>query len=895
MPLLKTCKNRYIVLELETLAEKIYTARFSYFLRLNMILIFSCLCACVYAQNTKGRRPQIPVDTTTRVHNDTSLQNIVPADSLSLTSKSSKVISPNAITSIVTYSAKDSTVNDLQRRYTYLFGDAVVKYEDMELHADYIEIDFKNNELYASGVADSNGVVHGSPVFVQGADNYRAQEIKYNFNTQKGKITNVITTQDEGFIHGAQVKKLGENVAFLKDGKYTTCELDHPHYEISFTKAKLIQHDKIVIGPAYLSFTGVPTPIAIPFGFFPLEKDKKSGLVMPSFGESASLGFYFQDLGFYFAINDNVDLLLSADVYTRGSWAIKAKTDYIFRYKCSGMAQVGFHQTRVGDKLDSTYRCSNDYKIYWEHKQDVKSHPTTRFNAHIDIVSANYSKYNLTSANDYLSNQFTSSVNLSTSVDDIFYVDATLSYSQNTKTHLVNLKLPDISMSVIQFYPFRKKNKVGSLKWYDNISMKWSSQVTGQVDTYDSLFLKPQTWMDFNVGMMHTIPITVPIKIAKLVNWNTTATLVEKWYLQSYTKDMTVDPELESAQVNQYFKRGFAALHDLSLSSSLTTKIYFMYTFKAGGLQAIRHVVTPNLNFTYRPNLSGGSRGTYFNPITGEQVEYSFFDNAIFGTVNSNTQALAQLSFGNNVEIKVRSRKDTITGFKKVPIIDNLNVAMSYNFAADSLRWSKLTLNGRSTLFRQLYLTYNFAFDPYIIGENGRSVNRTEWKENHRLFRLSSTSLSVALNLRLDQNTFNKKKTTQKSSSDGKYKKTERNPWSLTFNYTFTYGINDNIYYYMLRDTNRYANNMVHTLNVVGDVQITKKWKVGFTTGYDFVQKALSYTSIDIYRDMHCWEMSLNWIPFGYRKGWSFTINVKAAVLKDVLKLSPHQDYRDNL
>lgn len=760
----------------------------------------------------------------------------------------------------------------------------------MELRADYIEIDFKNNELYASGVADENGNVRGSPVFVQGESNYRAQEIKYNFTTQKGKITHVITTQDEGFIHGEQIKKMGDNVAFLKKGKYTTCELDHPHYEIDFTKAKLIQHDKIVIGPAYLSFTGVPTPLAIPFGFFPLEKGRKSGFVMPSLGQSANLGFYFQDLGYYFAINDNIDLLLGADLYTRGSWGVKAKSNYVFRYVCSGNVHLEFSQTRTGDKLDSSYRCSNNYKIYWDHKQDVKSHPTTRFNAHIDVVSSNYSKYNITSANDYLSNQYTSSINVSTSANDVFFVDATLSYAQNTRTREVNLKLPDISMSVVQFYPFRKKNKVGSLKWYDNISMKWTSQLTGQVDTYDSLFLQPQTWETINVGMRHVIPLTIPIKIAKLINWNTTATLTEKWYLQSYTHDLVLDTlsESPSLMVNRYFKRGFNALHDINISSSLTTKIYFMYSFKKGGLQAIRHVVTPNLNFTYRPNLAGNTIGHCFNPITGEQVEYSYFDNAIFGTVTSNTQALAQLSFGNNLEIKVRSRKDTITGFKKVAIIDNLNISMNYNFAADSLKWSKLTLTGRSTIFKQLYLTYNFAFDPYVIGPNGSRINKFEVKENNRLFRLSSTDFSIALNLRLDQNTFKNK---QKKDNES----VKRMPWSFTINYTFTYGINDNIYYYMLRDTNRYTNNMVHTVNVVGDFNLTKKWRIGITTGYDFVQKSLSYTSIDVHRDMHCWEMSFNWVPFGYRKGWSFTINVKAAVLKDVLKFNQHKDYRDNL
>ena len=543
-----------------------------------MVLILTLLCVLSNAQNPRGRRPLRSTVTNPAVRPDSVKIDSLTLDSLKKRAASPKKLSSGALNSIVTYSAKDSAVNDISRRFTYLFGDAVVKYEDMELQADYIEIDFKNNELYACGVADSLGNVRGSPVFIQGESQYRAREIKYNFTTHKGKITHVITTQDEGFIHGEQIKKMGDNVAFIKKGKYTTCELEHPHYEVDFTKAKFIQHDKIIIGPAYLSFKDVPAPIAIPFAFFPLDAQRKSGFVMPSLGESSNLGFYFQDLGFYFAINDNLDLLLSTDLYTRGSWAIKAKSNYVYRYKCSGEVDLQFSQTRTGDRLDSTYRCSNDYKIYWDHKQDVKSHPHTRFNAHVDIVSSNYSKYNMTSAVDYLSNQYTSSINVSTSLKDFFFVDASLSYSQNTGNRTVNLKLPDISMSVVQFYPFRKKNKVGSLKWYDNISLKWTSQLTGQVDTYDTLFLKSQTWNEMDFGMMHNIPLTIPVKIAKLINWNTTATLVEKWYLQSYTRDMTIDTtgEYPVGVLNQHFHRGFGALHDVSVSSSLTTKIYFM-------------------------------------------------------------------------------------------------------------------------------------------------------------------------------------------------------------------------------------------------------------------------------------------------------------------------------
>ncbi|MBR3558914.1 MAG: LPS-assembly protein LptD [Bacteroidales bacterium] len=854
-----------------------------------MAFIFSVLCIYVSAQGRKPRRPA-------QVRPDSAAATVVmpPSASVGDTTRpvSPKVISANAISSVVEYSAKDSVVNDLQNRRTYLFGGAVVRYENMELSADYIEIDFSHNELYACGVADSNGVLHGNPVFTQESDNYRAREIMYNFTTKKVKISHVITTQDDGFIHGEQVKKMGDNVAFIKRGKYTTCELEDPHFEIAFSKAKVIQHDKILIGPAYLSFTGVPTPLALPFGFFPLDSKHKSGLVMPSIGQAGSLGFYLRDLGFYFAINDNIDLLLSADLYTRGSWALKAKSNYVYRYKCNGVVEVAFARSLTGDRIDTAnFKKSNNYKIYWDHKQDSKSHPRTRFNAHIDMQSANYARYNMTSANDYLSNQFTSSVSFSTSAADIFFLDAGISFSQNTGAHTVNMKLPNISMSVAQFYPFRKKDKAGKLKWYDNISMKWTSQLVGQINTTDSMFLKPLTWQQFETGMMHTIPITIPIKIAKTINWNTSVTLTEKWYLQHYTRGMTWDSTAaETPVLHQYFNRKFGAVHDLNISSNLTTKVYVMYTFKKGGLNAIRHIITPTLNFTFQPKLNGRNNAQYVNPMTGEIVEYTYYDNAIFGGGTSRMTARAQVSFGNNVEIKVRSKRDTVTGIKKVPIIDNFNISMYYDFAADSMNWSTLTMSGRSTLFKQLYLTYSFIFDPYSINEKGRRVNITEWAANRRLLRFSGGTYSVSLNYRIDQNTF--------KSKDPERQK-NRLPWSLTFNYTFTYGINDNLEYYrhlyQNTDLKPYAHNMVHTLNVAGDINITKKWRVGFTTGYDFVQKSLSYTSLDFHRDMHCWEMSFNWIPVGYRKGWSFTINVKSSTLRDVLKYKKEMDFRDNL
>ena len=902
--------------------KKLYTINFSYLLCWGILLIISIINNCVYSQDVDSSLTSTYIS----LHQDTISSDLVAsvsdtASSDSLTTESArnpKKISKNGLEHTVTYDAKDSIHFSIKNKVAYLFNDAYVLYEDMSLFAYYIEIDFANNELYASGAIDENGRLVGSPVLKQGDGVFRAQEIKYNFETKKGKITHVITEEGDGYIHGEQIKKLEDNTTYIKKGKYTTCELDHPHFEISFTKAKVLPNDKIIMGPAYVSFADVPTPIAIPFGYFPLEKGRHSGLVMPTFGETQSLGFYLQNLGYYFGISDNFDLLIAGDIYTRGSWAVKAESNYVFRYKCAGKIRAEYGQKYIGEKLiDSTYYHTNDFKIYWDHKQDMKSHPYTRFNAHVDIVSSGYNKHTLSSINDYLSNQYSSSINFSTSAKGIFYLDAAISYSQNTSTRMVDIKLPTLNMSVTQFYPFRKKNKTGALKWYDNISMKWSSELCSQINTIDTLFFKTETWQNIGIGMRHNIPLTIPIKIAKLVNWNTLVNFSEKWYLQRYDKEFVTDTVNGTiyGSTKDVFRRGFYALHELSLSTELTTKVYVMYQFKKGKLKAIRHVITPNLNVTYRPTFNKNIDGEYFNTVTGEYVKYSYFSNSIYGSVNGQTQALAQLSFNNNIEIKVHSRKDTITGTKKIAIFDNLSISMGYDFAADSLRWQPLRISGRSTLWKQLNITFSLSFDPYIINENGVRANQTEWKVNKRLLRFSNANINVGLNLVINKDLFKGKQKNDKKNSE-QTKNSEsimdqnllgmpntrpdfNNPWSLTINYTFAYTTSDNYGYYLLTYRGNvvekpYQHKFVQTLNIIGEFNITKKWKVGFTTGYDFVQKEMSYTSIDIYRDLHCWEMRFNWIPFGYRKGWSFTINIKAAALQDV-KLNLKKDFRDNM
>lgn len=892
-----------------------------------LLLLLRCVAAVIICSLNSYVRAQT-TDTTASPNlysSDSLFLSLGRADTLSRqdtiiqADSTGKKLSKDAIEKPVTYEAQDSIVVDMKNRITYLFGDAVVYYDDLELHADFIQIGFDSQELYATGVADSAGNMHGFPIFKQGETQFRAHEIKYNFNTTKGIISQVITVEGEGYIHGEKIKKLDDNTSFIKKGKYTTCELDHPHFEIAFTKAKVMPNDKIVTGPAYLSFGGVPTFLAIPFGYFPIQKGRRSGIIMPTIGQSTNRGFYMENFGYYFGINDNVDLLLAGDIYTNGSWAAKIRSNYVVRYKCTGSVNLSFAQNFFGEKYTPSRYHTNDFKIFWDHKQDAKSHPTTRFSAHVDIVSSTFNTYNPSSVNDYLSNQYTSKLNLSTSAKGIFYVDLTASYTQNTKSGNVDISLPDVSMSVNQFYPFRKKNKT-NLKWYDNISMKWTSQFINKISTQDSMILRPETWQNMQLGMRHSIPISIPIKIAKLINWNTSINLTEKWYLQRELQQMDTawtDEYIVSA-INRTMERNFFALHDLSLSTELTTKVYFMYQFKKGGLKAIRHVMTPNLSFVYSPNLSGKTYGEYTDMITGERVSYSYFANSIFGGVNNKTSAIARFSIANNLEMKVRSRKDTITGTKKVVLLDNVTLSCYYDFAADSLNWSMFTISGRTTLFKQLYITFSLGFDPYCYNDQGIRINRTELKENHRLLRFSNSDLSVSLNWTLDQNYFKgikEKKQEQQQQQEALFSENSlgmpakrpdfSNPWSLTLSYTFAYTVKDNRYFYLNPiyyplysiseedAVKAHTGTIIQTLNISGDVNITKKWKVGFTTGYDFSQKDLSYTSIDIYRDLHCWEMRFNWIPFGTRRGWSFTINVKASVLQD-LKYNKKHDFREN-
>jgi len=909
------------------LKKKIYLSHCLYFFRPNIFLTFCILFIfnSLFSQTDTVSAINVPsfssndsifssndslFSANETINLATAVMDSLAGDSL----LRKKRMSPDALQGSIKYISQDSIIINMRNKKILLFEDAKAYYEDIELRAAFMEFGLESNELYASGMADSCGHIHGPPVFKQGSSEYCSQEIRYNFKSEKAKVTKVITNEGDGYIHGHYVKHVDEKVSYIKGGQYTTCNLPHPHFQIRFNKAKVIQDDKIVTGPAYISFGNIPTPIAVPFTYFPIQKERASGIVIPTYGEGANRGFYFENFGYYLGISDNFDLLFLGDINTRGSWAAKAKTNYVFKYKCNGLLEVSFAQIFIGERNTPSRKRSNDFRVHWSHKQDPKAHPTTRFSAFVDITTSTYNQYNPSSTADYLTNEFVSSLSLSTSYKSVFFFDAAVYYRQNTKSKNISISLPDINMSVRQFYPFRKKLKAGKLKWYDNISAKWTTQMSNKINTLESLFLKSQTWEEIQTGIQHTIPLNVPIKLGKAFNWNSNATLVEKWYLnrdlKAFYTELDTTTGKDIPKTKDIFQRGFFAMHDVSLSTSLTTKIFFTWSFKRGGLKAIRHVMTPDLSFTYRPNLSGNMQGTYFNTVTGKEEQYSYFSSPMYGGVTTKMQAVTRFAIHNNIEIKVKSKKDTITGTRKISIFDNISISCGYDFAADSLRWQPLSISGRTSIFSFLDVTFRLNFDPYIINKEGRRVNKTELKENKRAMRFSGSDLNIGVNWRINNDFFRGKKKDEKSE-EKKQPQAETifpentlgapnnkldfgNPWNLTINYTFAYTTLDNVNYYKNLAHKKYSSNIVQTINFSLDLNITRKWKLEVTTGYDIKNKDFSYTQVGIYRDLHCWEMRLNWIPLGFRRGWNFQINVKASALQD-LKLKMQRDFRDNI
>ncbi|MCF6169949.1 MAG: hypothetical protein L3J31_03270 [Bacteroidales bacterium] len=844
-------------------------------------------------------------DTLLMAADSLAVGDTVSPDTMNVTAPKSNA-ERTVLDGLVERHARDSIVQDIANRKAYLYGEAVVTYGNIKLEAAYIEVDFSNNTVFAKGREDSSGQVVGVPVFTESGTAFKAQTMTYDFTTRKGMIKDVTTEDAEGYLYGEKVKKLEDNTVNMLHGRYTTCNNEgHPHFSFRFKKSKVIPDDKIVTGPAYMEIEGIPTPLAIPYGFFPNKSGQTSGIVIPTYGESPNRGFFFENGGYYWAINDYMDFEVLGDIYSRGSWAIKPRFRYKKRYKYSGSIDLGYAQNIVGYKGEPGYSKSTDFRIKWIHRQDPKARPHSTFTSNVNIISGNYAKYNVTDLNTYLSNEFQSSVAYQTGWAGKYFLTLNGSMRQNTKTHEVNISLPKLTFNVNQFYPLKRQG--GKKRFYEDLSISYAMTAENSISTLDSLLFAPGTIEKYmQNGAIHRMPISLPVKVMKYFNLSTSFNLTDRMYSQSirqHWSDDTVFTETDTiiGQVVTDTVQGFRNAFDFSLNSTLTTMVYGMINIKKGPLRAVRHVFTPSVGFTYTPDFGAANFGYYGTYINGEgnEIKYSQFSGMGFsglGTPPGQKSGRINLTFNNTLEIKVRSRKDTVTGMKKIKLLENLTFSGNYDLAKDSLKMSYLTINGRTTLWKNLSIQYASLWDPYVLDSAGRQTNKYEWTVNRRLIRHDNTRWNLSLNYRFSDKDI-KKKEVPKNATENELNEIRNNqeefvdwdiPWSLSFRYSFAYTNSDD-YINFEKIT---ENKIVQTLGLSGELNLTPKWKFTFRTGWDFTNNALSYTSVNIYRDLHCWEMRFSWIPIGPRQSWNFSINVKASILQD-LKLNRKKDFRD--
>ena len=851
-------------------------------------------------------------------------QNIDPSYYLEDSTKvdSVQLIKPltseSALKSKVTYTAVDSIKFNIKEQKAYLYGQAQVFFETTTLSADYIELDMGENLVFASGVKDSVGELQGKPIFKDEDQEFTTKTINYNFKTKKGLITDVITHEGEGYIHMDTAMKYSDNTLFIKSGAYTTCDQENPHFAIHSTIIKIIPDDKIIMGPAYLSIANIPTPLVLPFGLFPNTKGRSSGVLIPTYGESQIAGFFLKDGGYYFGLNDNLDLALRADIYSKGSWGASLYSNYKKRYGYNGNLSIRYSEFKIGETELPTFSLEKDFFITWTHNQDSKAKPGSRFSAKVNAGSSSYNRFNSNFSANYLTNTFQSNVSYSKSWTRMNF-SANLRHSQNTINKTVTLNLPDLVFSInrVSIGDLRKKAAKRSI--FDNFGLNYRMDASNRISTFDSLLFTETTLQDFNNGIKHNVSGGGSFKILKYFLLNPSFTATNRMYFQSINKVWVDSTDINPGFVRIDTVRGFQAATDYSLRADLRTKIYATLQFKKFPITAIRHLITPSIGWSFRPDY-GENKFGYYKTVKSDEIggteTYSIFNggpNAWTGIYGSpSTGKFGSITFRviNNVQMKVRTRKDSLNQTKKLKLIENLTFSTSYNMALDSLRWAPILVNGYTRLLsNKLYLRYNARLDPYVLVSDPsgitKNVNRLEWRENNRIARLEDSDWNLSLNTQIDPNMFKNKKQVQEKKKSNKGTKEELEminnnpdeyidfsiPWNVNLGYTLRY--TSNYFYQNSRTLDSISHNLVQTLGFRGELNLTEKWRIAFRSGYDIKNKAFTSTIIDVFRDLHCWEMAFNYIPFGFQQSYNFTIRVKSSILQD-LKLTRKRQWFDN-
>ncbi len=795
----------------------------------------------------------------------------------------------------IIYNARDSIRYETKGQKIYLFGDGYVNYEDMNLKAEFIEIDNEKNTITAYGKKDSLGKDEGTPVFKDGAQEIVCRKMIYNLKTKKGKIYDIQTKEGDLILKGSEVKKDSNNVVYMKNLQCIPCQYEDSRTIFKAKRAKIIPDDKIVTGPMYLEIGGVPTPLGLPFGFFPNTKKRHSGILIPFYGNSDALGFYLKDGGFYWGINDQTDMTIRGDIYSNGSWGLRTLNNYAVNYKFSGALSLGYSEFRNGEKeIPSTYSKQKDISINWRHIQDQKNNPTIRFGSDVNIRTSRYNKYNAQNTGQYLANTFQSNINFSKTFK-IGTLGINARHDQNTQTKIMNISFPEVTFNVNRFYPFKKETRIKQNP-IDKIGISYLLEARNTLSGYDTSIFKGSIADSLKYGFRHSLPISTNITLFKYFTLTPALNLSAVMYTKTTRKELDESTNRIVRTTDQNFKTGY----DANFNSSLTTKLFMDYLFKGKRLKQVRHLLIPSLAYTYRPDFGEEQYGFWKDVISDTTYryknKYSIFENNLFSGPAQGTQNSLSVNLNNNLEAKVRHKTDTGFVFNKVTLLQNLSFAGSYNFAADSFKMSNISMTGRTKIWKYFDLVFGSTFDPYYTTVLTNTLTNTEYAYRTSKYLANTngrvvdfTTGNIAINAAFSSNNITsraKKPDLTNGAEKGAVitntaQAQEKLPWNLNIYYNVTYTKILN----KLKD--------IQTLNFSGDISVTKFWKLGVTSGYDFTNKNLSYTSINLYRDLKCWEARIDWVPFGFRKSYSLTINLKTSMLSDV-KIPRQRQWYDN-
>lgn len=844
------------------------------------VLLISLLPGAINAQTQ-------PLDTLKKVSADTLL--------------SEEEDSEDGIEEKVNYQAEDSIVALPKAGKALLYGKARVEYGSTTIEAEYIELDYNNNLIIAYGKKDSLGNPVGNPVFKDGDETMEADKIMYNLKTKKGKIYNALTKQGELLVIGKEIKKDSLNNVYFRDMRCIPCQDVDSRTAFKATKAKAIPDDKIVTGPMFLEIGNVPTPLGLPFGFFPNTRKPSDGIIFPTFGNSAERGFNLRDGGYYFGFSPKTDMILKGDIYANGSWVLNATNRYNILYKSVGQTFISYSQFNIGDKdIPSTYRQQRAYEIRWQHTQDNKSNPSVRFGANVNYVNNQaYNRFNSVNSGQYLTNTFQSNINFTKSFK---YSSLSLNaaHSQNAITKKVDITLPTLTYNVNRFFPF-KRETASKQNALDKLGINYILEAKNTLSGYDSTIFKGSLLDSMRYGVKHNLPISTNFNILKYITATPALNLSSVMYMETIRKDysetllptdVTIkDPvtgrdtvltkSFRTPQVTTRKARGFEAGYDAVFSTAFNTKVYMDYLFTKGRVKQIRHLLIPTLTYNYRPDFGEEQYGFWKKvqyDTLGRTRPYSIFEQAPYGGPGLGKQNALSLGLSNNLEAKVKQVSDTGVSYRKVVLIQNLSLNGAYNFAADSFKMSTISLTGRTVLFKYFDVVAGSEFDPYVYNKtSGTRVSRYTYAENGKLARL--TNVNVTINTSIGSDMLNALKKTRQPPNqtngaeiggESDVNPQDALPWNLRLGYVLG-----------LTNPDDYKLQANQKLSIAGDIMPTRFWKIGLTTNLDFVTQKLTYTSVNIYRDLKCWEARIEWIPFGPRKSYSLTINLKSSMLSD--------------